>query len=112
VLSLSEVSNITSSLHACDEAISATRHSLYEFLSFRAFAQCSSQKRDVLRETAFLNKAVRPKPLHQFLLSKQSPAVFHKRQEHIERLRSERNKVPIAQQQPFLSVESERAEFE
>src|SRR5262245_58292938 len=111
MLWFNEVGSITSLSHACDEAIPATRYGLYESLSVRVFAQYSSKKRNVLRESPFFNKSVRPKPLHQFLFSKQSPAVFHKRQEHIECCRSERHNLPLAKQQALLGIEAERAEF-
>src|SRR5215471_12924751 len=106
-----EISGISSPCHACDKAIPATRHCFYESLPFHVLAQRLSKKRNILRETTFFNKAVRPKPLHQFFFSKQAPAVFDKRQEHIECFRCERHNLPLPKQQALLRVEAERAEF-
>src|SRR6266404_2977495 len=110
MLSHDDLSIILHSSYASDEAVAATRHRLNELLII-ALPQRLSEQRDILRQASFLNKAVRPKPAHQFFFFKQATAVLYKCQEHIECLWAERHGLSVAKEESLLRVKAEVAEF-
>ena len=66
---------------------------------------------DVLRQVRLFHKRVRPHPLHQVIFLDQVAAVLHQEEQRFESLRSQRNRFPIAQQQPLFRINPKMTEL-
>src|SRR5262249_19888791 len=111
MLSLDDLSIIHHSPYVSDEAVSATRHCLYELLTF-ALTQRFSKQRDSLGQASFLYEGVRPETVHQFFFFKQAAGALYECEEHIECLWGERDGLSVAKEETFTRVKAESIELE
>src|SRR5215831_13375185 len=97
--------------HMPDKAVAAPRYGLYISIVAIALAKRFSQRKYVVGQVSFLDKAVGPEPPHQFFFLKQVPAVLNKHYQHVEGLGSDGHHLPVSQQEALCCVQAERAEL-
>jgi hypothetical protein len=71
-----------------------------------------AQRENLLGEIGLFDEALRPEPLHQVFFPNQAAVVLHEDAQRFEGFGSQGEDLPVAPEQAFSDVESERAELE
>ena len=92
------------------ELVSVSGHREDELMVARVFVESLAQRRNMARESVFLNRGPGPDELEQLVLVDDTVAVFDERDEDLEGLGRQRNERVVAPEQTAPSVNNVRTE--
>src|SRR6266478_2948130 len=94
-----------------NKPVSPLGYSLDVLLPSGSFAQRFAQRGDIDRQVGLFHKAVRPHLLHELVLRQQPAIALNQDDEGLKRLRRQRNRSAIAEEEVFPGVATEFPEL-
>ena len=92
------------------QSVTLSRDGLDVFLAVRRLAEGLANREDVVGEIGFLDGGVGPYGLDEFLLGHEAARIRGEHREHVERLRRERRRLAVLDQETFVRDKRDRAE--